>query len=58
MSLVSSLGDRLPQFTSEEIAVVKGSSEFLGLNHYTSNVVRESKIPVILDDLEAFAIMI
>ncbi|KAG6885724.1 hypothetical protein C0992_004940, partial [Termitomyces sp. T32_za158] len=47
-SLVSSLGDRLPKFTSEEIAVVKGSSEFFGLNNYTSNLVRESKNPVMM----------
>ncbi|KAG5716218.1 Beta-glucosidase 1A [Termitomyces sp. T112] len=39
-SLVSSLGDRLPKFTSDEIAVVKGSSEFFGLNNYTSNLVQ------------------
>ncbi|GJQ82453.1 hypothetical protein Trydic_g11865 [Trypoxylus dichotomus] len=29
---------RLPSFTDEEIEMLKGSSDFLGLNHYTSGV--------------------
>lgn len=32
---------RLPEFTSEEKQRIKGTAEFLGLNHYTSNVVYE-----------------
>lgn len=35
------LGDRLPKFTPEDLAVIKGSSDFFGLNTYTSNVVRQ-----------------
>ena len=30
------LNIRLPQFTVEEAAMVKGSTDFIGLNHYSS----------------------
>jgi len=30
------LGDRLPTFTEAQKAIVKGSSDFFGLNHYTT----------------------
>ena len=33
-SMRQRLGDRLPRFTEEERAYVKGSSDFFGLNHY------------------------
>ncbi len=29
------VGDRLPRFTDEDKAMIKGSSDFFGLNHYT-----------------------
>ena len=35
------LGDRLPEFTPEELAVVKGSSDFYGMNTYTTNLCSE-----------------
>ena len=34
------LGDRLPDFTPQELAVVKGSSDFYGMNTYTTNLAR------------------
>lgn len=32
------LGDRLPEFTDEELAIVTGSSDFYGMNTYTTNM--------------------
>ena len=32
------LGDRLPTFTEEELKVVTGSSDFYGMNTYTTNL--------------------
>ncbi|KAI9060053.1 glycoside hydrolase family 1 protein [Trametes sanguinea] len=34
------LGDRLPSFTPEDLAVVKGSSDFYGMNTYTTNLCK------------------
>ena len=42
-SVKALLGDRLPEFTDEEIAVVKGSSDFFGLNTYSSSLASESE---------------
>ncbi|ORY78256.1 putative beta-glucosidase [Protomyces lactucae-debilis] len=38
-SMRAKLGDRLPCFTDEEKDLVKGSSDFYGMNHYTSNYI-------------------
>ncbi|KIM36262.1 glycoside hydrolase family 1 protein [Hebeloma cylindrosporum] len=34
------LGDRMPDFTSDEWMIVKGSSDFYGMNTYTTNLCR------------------
>ncbi|OAQ70243.1 beta-glucosidase [Pochonia chlamydosporia 170] len=39
-SMKRQLGDRLPKFTPEEIALVHGSNDFYGMNHYTANYVK------------------
>jgi len=33
-------GGRLPTFTPEESAMLKGSYDYIGLNHYTTNYVQ------------------
>ena len=38
-SMRTHLGNRLPTFTAEEAAFVKGSADFFGLNHYTSRYI-------------------
>lgn len=39
-SMRRQLGDRLPEFTDEELALVQGSNDFYGMNHYTANYIR------------------
>ncbi|KAK5990090.1 Beta-glucosidase 1B [Cladobotryum mycophilum] len=39
-SMRKQLGSRLPSFTPEELALVKGSNDYYGMNHYTTNYVR------------------
>ncbi|CAL1708994.1 unnamed protein product [Somion occarium] len=34
------IGDRLPEFSPEERAIVQGSSDFFGLNTYTTHVIQ------------------
>lgn len=35
------LGDRLPRFTPDEIALLNGSLDFVGVNHYTSRFISD-----------------
>ena len=49
-SMRKQLGDRLPTFTAEEVALVKGSNDFYGMNHYTANYIKHKKTPADEDD--------
>ena len=35
-SMRKGLGSNLPSFTAEEAALIKGSQDFVGINHYSS----------------------
>ena len=41
-SMIDRIGDRLPTFTTEQSARLKGSYDFYGLNHYTSKYFSRS----------------
>ncbi|EFJ12828.1 hypothetical protein SELMODRAFT_271823 [Selaginella moellendorffii] len=43
-SMRTSAGTRLPVFTPEQAAAIKGSMDFLGLNHYTSNYAKAGQV--------------
>ncbi|QRV98809.1 glycoside hydrolase family 1 protein [Ceratobasidium sp. AG-Ba] len=45
------LGDRSPDFTEEEIKVVKGSGDFYGMNTYTTNLIKAGGT----DEFQGFA---
>jgi beta-glucosidase len=51
-------GNRLPTFTAEEAALVKGSVDFLGLNHYTTKYISEppAGTPIDLNDMSGHVV--
>ncbi|KAJ4248764.1 hypothetical protein NW762_012602 [Fusarium torreyae] len=49
-SMREQLGDRLPTWSPEEAALVKGSNDFFGLDYYTSVFVKHKNVPASLDD--------
>ena len=42
-SMVERLGDRLPSFTQQESEMIKGSIDFIGLNHYNTFLASDAK---------------
>jgi beta-glucosidase len=39
-SMIKQLGGRLPAWTPEDLALVHGSNDFYGMNHYCANFIR------------------
>ena len=39
------VGNRLPKFTKEEVKMVKGSIDFVGINHYTTYYMYDNHQP-------------
>lgn len=37
-SMRERLGERLPRFSDEDVALIQGSSDFFGINHYTTSL--------------------
>lgn len=50
LSMREQLGDRLPRFTPEERALVQGSNDFYGMNHYSADYVRHRTVGPPADD--------
>lgn len=48
--MIKQLGNRLPSWTPEEIALVHGSNDFYGMNHYCANYIRAKTGEPELDD--------
>lgn len=44
------LGDRLPTFTAEEQALVYGSNDIYGMNHYCANYIKDKTTAAEADD--------
>ncbi|EMC98800.1 glycoside hydrolase family 1 protein [Baudoinia panamericana UAMH 10762] len=49
-SMRKQLGDRLPQFSEDERALVQGSNDFYGMNHYCTHYVKHKSGPAAPED--------
>jgi beta-glucosidase len=50
-SIVKQIGDRLPKFTEEEMAMIKGSNDYYGMNHYCANYIKHNSGPPEREDI-------
>jgi beta-glucosidase len=50
-SMRKQLGDRLPSFTADEAALIKGSNDFYGMNHYCANYIKHKTSAPEQDDI-------
>lgn len=46
-SMRERVGDRLPKFSAAESSLLKGSLDFVGINHYTTYYARNNKTNII-----------
>ncbi|KAJ6815482.1 beta-glucosidase 6 [Iris pallida] len=46
-SMRKRVGDRLPKFSADESALVKGSLDFVGINHYTTFYAKKNETDII-----------
>lgn len=46
-SMRTRVGDRLPKFSADEAALVKGSLDFVGINHYTTWYAKNNSTNII-----------
>lgn len=53
-SMIEKVGDRLPSFTEEQVTLIKGSYDFIGLNHYSTKYIMDisTALKVISKDLK------
>lgn len=49
-SMRERLGERLPTFSDEDIALIKNSSDFFGLNHYTTMLAEQTHEGEVVED--------
>ena len=49
--MIKQLGDRLPSWDPEDIALVHGSNDFYGMNHYCANYIRAKTGEPEIDDI-------